>query len=212
MLVWWLSSECMSVVNSLFFDNISTLFTIKWASATGIRYLLHFHPSKFLQNQSHSISIPANIWLVGTQEKVIGTRKTSRTCAVVWREDRFSFMTELIWPLVTWASYSPFPVSLRSYFFRWNRMCYRLRELQTTYRSVLWLIRVSEQNLLSNFCFICVGYPRCVGEGKTFTSVYYYINMRKSLSSATRPQIHAYLIELVELILNICMKVPESAY
>jgi len=58
----------------------------------------------------------------------------------------------------------------------------------------------------------CVGGPYCVGGGKTFTSVYYYIYMRKSLSSATRPQIYAYLIELVELILNICIRVPESAH
>ena len=59
---------------------------------------------------------------------------------------------------------------------------------------------------------ICVGGPSCVGGGKTFTSVYYYIYMRKSLSSATRPQIYAHLIELVELILNICIRVPESAH
>ena len=91
-------------------------------------------------------------------------------------------------------------------------MCHRLRELQTTQRSVLWLIRISGQNLWSNFFFIRVGGPSCVGGGKTFTSVYYYINIGKSLSSATRPQIYAHLIELVELILNICMRMPESAH
>jgi len=58
----------------------------------------------------------------------------------------------------------------------------------------------------------CVGGPSCEGGGETFTSVYYYIYMRKSLSSATRPQIYAHPIELVELIPTICIRVPESAH
>ena len=91
-------------------------------------------------------------------------------------------------------------------------MCHRLRELQTTQRSVLRLIRISGQNLWSIFFFIRVGGPSCVGGGKTFTSVYYYINIGKSLSSATRPQIYVHLIELVELIPNMCMRVSESAH
>ena len=69
-----------------------------------------------------------------------------------------------------------------------------------------------EQTVQTKNTKFCVGGPNCVGGGKTFTSVYYYIYMRKSLSSATQATICDQLIELVEVILNICMKVPESAH